>query len=405
MIELTDDDLLLSDKGMERGITRFLKILGDNIWQNKIDKLDAEIRSSHTVFYHDFLIQRNPLLLPVKEFIQLRKSNKVIWRHKSDALMFLFSIAWVANKMYHGANEEGKKRIIGSLKSEEVRPFLFELQTLTHFLRNGFKVDLNDVNNLNQDGSNFDFLVKSEAITAEVECKWKNPDAGSKIPREVFYRLADRIVKKLRGSELRLLINLNVENRLIGNDQLFTEIADLIHNSILEGVISGSVKDEVSFEVTKLPDEIVVQNDAQAAELISKYYSPKAHFAIFSNNNVLLFRAESESNDEMLKSVYSALKGATKQLSGTLPSMITTFIVGISEDEFRTLTNEGGLMNMVAKYFDDQGRSFVHTLSFTSDQSVTRSGRVRTMNGPVAYWENDNSRYKYNQNPFGFSKR
>lgn len=390
---------------MNREISRFVEILSKNIWDKKINNLEAELRSSKTPFYKNFLIDRNPLLLPLREYFQLKKEGKTIWKHKNEELVRLFSFAWCINKMYHQVGEAGKSKIKGCLFSDEINPFLFEVQTVIHFLQNKFELLLNDLESTDSTRSNYDFLVKRGSFIGEIECKRKNVDAGNKVPRPLFYQLADKIVHKILPLKKNLLININIEKRLEGNVHYFNELSKYVYNAVLSGKNEFVFDDNLSVEVIRLKDSTVISNDLEAAKFVAQYYSEKAHFAIRGNGWVSIVRAESQSFNELLYSIYRSLKQATSQFSGNYPCMISCFIEGISEQEFAILCEEGDLRRLASNFLYGTDRRFIHTVSFTSEQSLVKRGNLRFLIGTAIYWENPQCSFSTVENPFGFRKK
>ena len=401
MLSIKKSDLLISDKLMDSEIDRFVSILGEKTWKKKIKNFQNEIKSSNTIYYGNYLIQRNPLLVPLEQYFSLIESDKVIQRHNSVELKLLFSISWCANKMFSDANAIGKERIWGFLFSEDVRPFIFEIQTVTHLLRNGFEVELNDINSTDSNAPNFDFIVRKGSFTGEVECKRKNPDAGSKVPRDTFYRLADLIVNQIRGAGYHMLIDIRLKNRLAGSSISFKEVSQLLHRTILAGKSYCVVDENLSIHIEVLPTNLVVENDAQANILLKKYRTGREHIAILGGEGLLVIRAESESNDQMLTAIYKSLKKTVKQFSGNNAALIATYVEGITMEEFQVLLDDGGLRLVAQRFFKNTERDFIHTVAFTSDQTITGNGPVYTSSGPVAFWDNYQSKYSYKVNPFG----
>ncbi|MCH7494605.1 MAG: hypothetical protein IH825_00730, partial [Candidatus Marinimicrobia bacterium] len=322
----------LEDKNMEREIRRFVAILGENTWKNKIAKLDAQLVSGKTKFYSEYLLSRNPLLVALKEYFKLIKQGKTIWKHKTNLLFNLFSIAHTTNKLMMGVSDAGKNVIRGNLRSDNIRPFLFELQIIIHFLRNDYDIEFNDLDKLNEDKKNFDFIVRKDDFVGEVECKSTDLDTGRKIKRSHFYQLADRLINRFESIHKSILFDISVNDNLKYNDVLINKIADNAIESYKSGKSNIDINENIHIKFVSIPNNM---SQNQSYEMVQQHRNGKAHFAIQGKNGkTMIVKAESEKPDFFLPAIYKSLKIAEKQFTKKYPAMISCYIDDIQEHEW-----------------------------------------------------------------------
>lgn len=389
----------INDKLMEREFRRFIAILGENTWKNKISKLEAQLNSSKTTFYSEFLISRNPVLVALKEYFDLIKQGKSIRKHKSDSLFKLLSIAHTTNKLMMEISDEGKNIIRGNLRSDNTRPFLFELQIIIHFLINEYIIEFNDLDKLNKDNKNFDFIIKKSGFVGEVECKSTDADTGRKIKRNHFYQLADSLVNRFESIQESILIEINVKDNLNINDEFINNIVDISWSNYLSGKSGIEIRDYINIRFDIIPNNM---SQGQTYDLVQTKQSGKAHFAVQGNGRqTFIIKAESEKPDFFLPTLYKSLKNAEKQFTKSNPAMISCYIDNIQENEWEILKSGSDIQHFTNKFFENPKRGFIHTISYTSAPEVKQSGPLINMNSGALSWTNSKSKYKEISNPFG----
>ena len=296
----------INDKKMESEIRRFITILGENTWEKKMDKLEAQLVSGKTKFYAEYLLSRSPLLIAIKEYFVLSKQGKTIRKHKTNLLHNLFSIAHTTNKLMMHVSDEGKKVIRGNFRSDNIRPFLFELQIIIHFLVNNYDIEFNDLDKLNKDKKNFDFIVKKNDFVGEVECKSTDLDTGRKIKRNHFYRLADQLVNRFESYQESLIIDINAKDNLKFNDVLINKVADNAIEKYKSGKSNVEINERLNIHFISIQNNM---SQNRTYKLVEQYQTGRAHFVVQSENgHTIIVRAESEKPDFFLRALYNSLK-------------------------------------------------------------------------------------------------
>ena len=392
----------INDKKMDREIRNFIAILGKSTWEKKINKLEAQLVSGKTKFYAEYLLSRSPLLLALKEYFNLSKQGKSIKKHKTFSLHKLFSIAHTTNKMMMHASDEGRKIIQGNLRSDNIRPFLFELQMVIHFLVNDYDIEFNDLDNLNKDKKNFDFIVRKNDFVGEVECKFTDLDTGRKIKRNHFYHLADRLVNQFESYQQSLIIDINAKENLNYNDNFINQIADRAFEVYKSGKSEIMINEYLTIRFVPLSNNL---SQNQTFRLVEQSQSGKAHFVVQSEGgHTIIVRAESDKPDFFLRALYDSLKKAAKQFTKKYPAMIACYIDDIQEQEWETLKSESGIQMFTIKFFDNPTRKFIHTISYTSAPTTKQSGALIDMHSAALCWVNPHGNIIEQSNPFSILK-
>lgn len=386
----------LEDKKMGREIERFLDFTGHDYWKKAIEKIDAV----EGKFYKElYLFKKNPLARYLKQYFLLTQQGKCIWKHKSPDLINLARHVFIVNRVVYGLNDNGKKHIKGRLRDEGgIRPFLFELGMATHFFRHGLNVVFSEYETSGASGKTFEFLVTGDGIEREVECKWKNVDAGRKVTGQGFYILCDEIYKqvapKIQGK--KCLVELICDKNLTSNQNILIKISE----SILEGIVGG--KQEVIYDenfrikIYYLPDSLAIKSDEQFASAVAPYCSGKDSFSAFvisDDDSTIIVTAESEEKDKVLNSIYEELKGAIKQFTKTKLALIACCLEGISSSQWKELAGVNGLSKMTSRLLSQENTTHVHTISYTSEPEPHIIGHIMDFKSDTLFFPNPNCLY------------
>ena len=395
----------LKDKEMEKEIKRFLDFTGYDYWEKIIDKIDTvEGR-----FYKElYLLKRNPFIRSLKQYFQLIKEGKSIWKHTSEDLINLARNVFIINRVSYNLNDNGKNLIRGRLRNENgIRPFLFELEIATHFFRRGLDVEFLEYEASNTSGKTFEFLVSGDGIEREIECKWKSIDAGRKITRSGFYILCDeiskRVVPNIKGK--RCLVEL-ICNKNLGTDQkTFIKISNDILQSINDGKTELISDEHFRIKIDYLQDDLIIKSDEQFVSAITPYYSEKSHFVVISNSDAtVIVKVESEEKDKVLDSIYEELKGATRKFTGKRPALIACYIAGIESHQWKELRGENGLSRMTTYLLSKENTNHIHTIGYSSEPDPIIIERIKDFKSEGLFFSNLNCLYNKGEDIF-FVKR
>lgn len=364
-MRIKDNDKDINIKQLGREVKRFLNITGENIWKEKIVKLDEHLRSKNTIFYEEYLKSRNPFLKSLKEFFDLYDSGKSIWRNASDELKKAGNRIISINRIFHSVNNVAKGKIKSALLADSITPFLFEIQIATHFLVHNWDVEFVDLERKNQNVLSYDFLVKKKSFELEIECIRISADKGRKITREGFYSLCDKILSQVEPLGGKYIFTIKCKDRLGKNISQFQKLATLIRENI-ENLQYSVNLDGISVNIYKLPNDFKKNNRAIA--LLEPYIKNHAlHNFYFVKGVVFIFRAESEKKNKVLKSIYETMKDGAEQFSGTKAAILACFIEDIEESSWNELRKDSGLANMTKRFFTNVTRNHISKVIFSSE--------------------------------------
>lgn len=358
----------LVDRNMGREIERFLAFTGRSLWEDQIEKLQQQLSSKKFHFYKVWLKKRNPLLGPLREYFQLIKEGKSIWKNASPQLKYLAKQTCILNILLRNLNSIAKNKILGDLGDPaRLKSFLFELQIATHFLVRGFDVDFLDLESQSEQES-FDFLVKNQHAEIEIECKRKSYDAGRKVTREGFYLLADAICSETLGGGQNFAVNIVCQDTLGKNQHEFQKFAESIRCALDSKQVSINLGPKVSAQISTLPPDMKISSNQEAAKILSPNWTPDAHYAVISGKKgTIIIRTESQKRDRVLKAIFEELEKGSDQLTKTRPSILACYIEEIEENEWELLKDEGGLANMTGAFFVKDRNNHVNMIAYSSD--------------------------------------
>lgn len=388
-MKLNSLDLEITKFGRE--IDRFLANTERKHWEGLI----RQFNSTDGIFYKCFLLQRNPLIKPLQEYFDLHSKGKSIWKHRSEGLDFLAEKAFITNRIIQHANEAAKNQIKGRYKNNDIRPLLFELLVVTHFLNNGFDVKLAEYERDSSVGRTFDFLLTKDSIEAEVECKFKSYDAGRKIKRGDFYRLCDEIFKQLKSQKIKCLIEINCLKKLDSNHFKFIETGHKIKTAIYQKKSNLIADNDLSIKINYLPKGLEIKSDEQFKSFIEPYHTNNTgHFATLSNQETtIIVKAECNRKDLILRAIYNELKDSLDQFSKNKPGLIACYIEGIYPEEWEELQNESGLAAMTYYLFNKENAEHIHTVSYISEVERSPVDNTIIYKHPTLLFKNQNCSY------------
>jgi len=394
----------INKKKLDKEVTQFICILDASFWKSEIRKVERQIRSVKSVFYNEYLKQKNPLLVPLDKFFTMTKLGNKAWKNKSKELFELFSISFTLNRIYKNLSPQGKSIILGKLRSRDIKPLLFEIQKVSHLSRHGFEVEFNDLNNLNENNNNLDFLIKKHSLVGEIECKRIDVDTGSRIKRDKFYLLSDEIVHKLKHSSNSYLIEINTKNVLT----VSPEIVNIINKYSFKDDNRQKQYLKLSEDIECIFTNINIggghSDTDEIASIIKPYWTENSHFAIHSTEiKTLIIKAQSAQKDDRIRKIRKSLKEASNQLSGNNPALVGCFIDGIPEYEWKDLLKNNPLQEMTSSFLLSKRREHIHTISYESELIFINSGSISELMGNAARWINTKCKFEDLDDPFCLS--
>lgn len=395
------DTIILDELRIGREIERFLAITNRSHWENVIKKFDQ----NPGITYRYFLTRRNPLIEPIKEYLDLSKRGKSIWKNKTPSIQFLAIIAFTVNNVTKNLSETAKKKFIPRLLGDDLRSVLFELKIASHFLRNNFDAEFTEYESTDDQSRTFDFFVSKDTIQGEIECKFKSFDTAKAITTDGFYLLCDEIYKLLAKTDVHCLLDISCQDKLGKSKQRFIKIAKAIESAVRNGEPKLNVDDEFYVRMHYLPNETVVRTPEQLHFLIKDYVTPKSHIASLGNNhNTLIIKIETTLEERVLSNIFDELKKASKQFSGRNAGLIACHIEGIFPNEWQQLMGDSSLAHMTYKFYERETSKHVHTIGYSSSAETLVKGNFRELQTPALVFSNPNCKFNIGQDIFKLTK-
>jgi hypothetical protein len=396
-MRLSSVDLDIDRFGRE--IELFLDTTDRRYWEKLIKKIDTIVEEG---IYKDFyFLSRNPFIKPLKEYFYIQSMGNSLKRHRTKELDFLAGKAFIINRILNSVNERAKEQIKGKLKCDDIRPLLHEIDIATHFLRNKFEIKFIEYEGSIDEKRTYDFLVLRNSDEFEIECKWKSYDAGRKIKRDSFYILCDEILKQIASHPVKCLIEINCAQNLDKNRNTLFQIASRIKNSVTNKETTIDLDENISINISYLPEDLRITSDNQFRSVIEPYWKPQSHFFTLSNEtSTIIVRVESEERDRVLKAIYDELKNSLDQFSKSRPGLIACYIEGVYPEDWEELRGPNGLAAMTTYLLKRENAEHIHTIAYSSEVEILKIGRIIDSSHPVLFLKNPNCKYYKEQDIF-----
>ncbi|MBI5665088.1 MAG: hypothetical protein HZC49_08410 [Nitrospirae bacterium] len=386
------DYIGVHEKQFAREIELFLVNTDKRYWEKIIKKFDAE----GGVYYRVYLQTRNPLAEGIRQYLGLLREGKSLWKHRTREIDDLVQIVFTVNRILKHVSAKAKKEIISKLTSEDIRSFLHELTIATHFLRNRFNVEFVEYERSHSTGTTFDFLVTTDSMEAEIECKTKSYDAGRRVTRKGFYLFCDEIIKQLSSYKVKCVIELNCSNQLGQDQSTFRLIAQKLRGAIEHRSEIVTFNENLSLSINYLSPLTIIDSAESFASVVQPFWTPQSHFATLSNSETtIIIKVQSEAPDIVLQALYNELKGSLNQFSSKRPALIACHIEGIYPEQWEELRKGSGLAAMTSRLLGKEKAAHIHTIAYSSEIERIRAANRIDITHPVLFFTNDScSRFK-----------
>lgn len=166
----------------------------------------------------------------------------------------------------------------------------------------------------------------------------------------------------------RVAFLVTCDGRLSARQDLFEKLAEEVRSCFTSGRETGKIEN-LEFKIVKLPEELRIHSDQEAAIALKPYLSTAAHYFVFSNSFTLIVGCESSERDRVLKAIYAELKHGADQLSKTRPGLLACFIEDIYDEDWSQLTSNSGLANMTHNLMASPQRNHVNFVAYSSDHT------------------------------------
>lgn len=357
------------DKDAERELRWFFRWTNEQIWRNKIEKLESSPHFSDADLYQQYLRQKNPLMVTVDHYFNLTRDGKSIAKNLNDFDKRVCGYIKLLNCISRGASPSVLNRLKGSiLDDESVKAFLFELDLAIHFFRIGYDVRFTDLEGIGQ----YDLLVSNGEIELEVECKRKTIDAGRKIKKGDFCLLADILFAELKESARRFAVLVTSNGRMGADQALFKSLARTVQDH-LNSEPSVARVGNLEVRIEPLPEGLQIKSDAETFATLTQFKSLFSYYAVFSSRETtIIIRCESAESNKVLDAIYDELKKGASQLSGTRPALLGCLIEEVEDKDWKDLQGGSGLQAVAARLLENSTRRHINLLAFSSDRTPVK---------------------------------
>lgn len=385
-------------------LRRFFQLTEFRAWQKRFNTFDTQI--SGNPFYQDYIFDRFPLEVAMREFLSWKKSTGRSYREpRTIDEAALFALIGMVPKVYQRLSDPGKKRlegtIRGALKDDNgISPLAFEMAVASHFMQNGFSIDFVDL----EGHERFDLLATKRGIEVEVECKNLQGDAGRPIHRKRLAQIAPMIEEvtnsQLRDGEEIQLVSVVLRGRLEGALSQQQSIADAVRNA-LQSQSAISTDQGFSIEYQKLGKEVVSDIPADLSpenlavlrnEIEELAGDPNANIVlnVRPGRGVIAVVLKSIKKTRVLDQLADELKkAAAEQTTGGRPAVLCARFVGLSDEQLGRIAeverseNVSAIQSLASSLLGRDDWKHVHTLAFFGRGSVVQ--RPTFLNSHIAY--------------------
>ena len=294
----------------------------------------------------------------------------------------------------HGKNKEYLRQRLKDRK--DVDGALFELGVGYHHVVQGRSVDIRSI----RVRKGFDLLVQSNSRKAEIECKTSKRGAGRKIHHEDFEALVADLWSALEATQDICLLDVLCDDRLRAQD--IEKLSSAISQKLLAGhlgtldLLEGRYRVNVE-GIGRRSSPLSIE---QAEAVVAPYRAdqtrrPHMLVALDSDSfglpkptislSVLLCR--SRKPDNVLRPLMAALSKASKQVSGTRPSLVSIHVP--EPVDWSAMTPQSALARELYKHFQRYRRLDIVSGVAFSGLPIDISRRAVLAGGtPAIFWAN-----------------
>ena len=387
--------LQVPDKQIGRNIETFLATTGRNHW----DKMIEKIETTKGYYYKVYLYKRNPLAKAIMYYNWLSKTGRSIWKNINEDIHLLGSTSYLFNYLYKNLETNSKNILIGRIREDDIRSFLFEFRIVTHFFRNMAEIEFVDYLDKRQNKYSFDFFVKNKEKEFEVECKYKDYDSKRKITRPGLYLLTDRIMQEVDVSHFNCIVSFEFKESLTKDYNKQKKIIENLYNKITSNNWSRTEYDDYYLEIIPVEFNMPLDSANKMTDYIKPYYIDNSHFSFLcSKRNNFIIRFLTPGNEKLVDGIYESIKKAAIQFSKNKAAIIACHIEGIYPEEWNVLKDEGGLYNMTNHFLFKEENNFIHSVIYSSAPGSIMNKRIYELSVPYLTFKNLNTIFYNNYN-------
>jgi len=413
----TSDRFLISVELHTRDIpdiyASFARLVGERAWTKQADSLRREIRGNR--FLEQYLLGEFSLVLALDRCAQLQKKYGAIPAPATldRSLYAAMSFASQVSSMVHHAPAERRAGLISRVRgamnnNDDLHALLLELQTATHFIRQGHSVTWPEIESTGR----IDLLLPNLGpLGLQVECKAISADKGRKVHRRdalMFHHLLSKeISTSLRTMRVGHSVVLSVPERLPTAFAERKQLAASVKAQIHAGA-SAELPDGCTIRITEFDPKGVLAFDEQGRPqfdrtTIDQLTSTKNREVMIrgSGNGALVFVLQSTKDDSLLQYLFKTLKtAADRQFDNSLPALFVVGLNAIATDELTEIAGQDidrtgpptALRLGVSDFLSSNNRKPVIGVAFLSRSELANAkGHLVHGSGTVYYFPKQDS--------------
>jgi hypothetical protein len=81
--------------------------------------------------------------------------------------------------------------------------------------------------------------------------------------------------------------------------------------------------------------------------------------------------------------------------------LVACYIEGISPQQWEELKGKTGLSVMTSSFLEKEDAKYIHTIAYSSEEEIIKSGNIVEFPSPVLFYSNKNSLYYKGQDILG----
>jgi hypothetical protein len=355
--------------------------------RRRAEELNARIAANPIL--HDYLSSKYAVELALdwlfrRQRLTGRGPRKFRDRATAEAMSFALALTKVHRRLPREAQIKLQQRLYGSLKGDNsLAPIVHELTVAVHLMNLGWDVEFHDL-----ERGGFEYIARKGAKEIEVECKRVGTDAGRKIHRNDFYRLASPLFPTLGDFARRRvadIVHLRVDDRLPSRDEHLARLRSAVLTAMETETPANGDTFTVDIRRVGLNHPGNVGVDVMQQEVQHHVGTTHVHLAFAGQGaDFAVLAVTSEKPDRVLSTIYRQLKDAASQFSLQRPAVIWTYIEDIEPQVWRSLVDNTGLQRMSYKYMAGETRQHVFSMAYSSaGELMPHDGGLLLHGGPV----------------------
>jgi len=300
--------------------------------------------------------------------------------HLTEEAVWVLESALTLRTLLPGIPGELRKQFTGRLLSSEgVASPLLELSMAGHFWQAGYAITWLQGSGVVGDRTS-EFVASAHDLELEIECKSKTRDAGRRVARPAFYRLADSITELLQERGLYGEVRVELADRMPVGNRWREEVLARLPSREGRGTVAGPGACQISWELFR-GGKIVVPESALRDTISALRHEPFAHLSVTGaggpsgSRGPIVVIARSGKPDRILESIQRELLDAADQFSGTRPGVICMYLPEV--ESLEAIKDSGVLEGVAHAAFNRRSQRQVAEIRFLADPVIedTRFGK------------------------------